>query len=178
MTRRASLLLLLLSLGLSAGCITEEDVGPMVVLPPEAYRYERFIESPTELSADRVLIEAVRAYRRDLAPIIDEDFHTKEITPDRITLRNRGSQGGRNPVSVSFRNMRIQAREQIEVVFSDVPLLKEQEQPPILLMVANGVAHFRGDGLDVTADRIVLRNHEIKSYLKDGREIPVRGGSR
>lgn len=178
MTRRALRLLLLPTLGLLAGCVTEEDPGLMVVLPPEAYRFERFIESPTELSADRIVVEAVRAYRKDLAPIIDEDFHTKEITPDRITLQNRSSSGGRHPVSVSFRSMRIRARDRIEVIFSDVPLLKDQEKPPILLMVANGVAHFKGDGLDVIADRIVLRNDEIKAYLKDGREIPVRGGLR
>ncbi len=114
----------LLALAGCAGCVTEEDPGALVVLPPEAFRYERFIESPTELNADRVVIKAVRAYRRDLAPVIDERHHSKEMTPDRLRLVNLGSSSRRIPVRLSFRNMQIKARERIEVIFSDAPLLR------------------------------------------------------
>ena len=158
-------------------CVTEEDVGPIVVLPPEAYRYERFIESPTELTADIVVVQAVRAYKRDVAPIVDEGAHIREITRDSLRLTNRSSRNSHSPVALSFRNLRIRARERIEVLFSDEPL-KEAENPPILLVVANGVANFRGDGVDVTADRIVIRNHEIRAFLKSGQAVPVQGGQR
>ncbi|MBI4878428.1 MAG: hypothetical protein HY812_02040 [Planctomycetes bacterium] len=156
----------------AAGCVSELDPGQVVVLPPEAYRSERFIEAECELSADRVVIEAVRAYRKDFAPIIDEDYHSKEITPDRITLVNLDSRFPQNPVTLSFRNMRVFGRERIEVVFSDAPLLKGEAEPLLLLLVGKGVAHFRGDGVDLTADRVVIRNDEVKGFMADGRPVP------
>jgi len=168
---------LAISLAVLPACVSEEDVGPVVILPPEAYRYERFIESPTELTADRVLVQAVTAYKRDVAPIVDESAHIKEITPNAVRLINRSSSNRHLPVSLSFRNLRIRARERIEVKFSDEPL-EEAESPPILLVIAEGVATFRGDGVSVTADRLVIRNDEIRAFLKSGQAIPVAGGRR
>ncbi len=155
----------------AAGCVTELDPGEIVVLPAEAYRYERFIEAESELSADRVLIEAVCAYRKDFAPVVNEDYHSKEITPDRITLVNLDTRFPQNPVTLSFRNMRVLGRERIEVRFSDEPL-KDQAQPVLLLLEATGVAHFRGDGVDVTAERVVIRNDEVRGFMANGRPVP------
>lgn len=164
--------------GIGFACVASEDPGPVVVLPPEAYRYERFIEAPTRLTADRVLVEAVLAYRKDVAPVINEDYHTKEITPDRIRLVNLDTRFTQNPVSLAFRNMQIRARQSIEVRFSNVPLLTEQEEPPVILVEAFGVVSLKGAGADVIAEKVVIRNHEVKAFLGDGREIPAEGRRR
>lgn len=163
---------LLVSL-LAPSCVQEVDPGPVVVLPEESIRYERFIQADTDLVADRVTIQAVTAYRKDVAPIVSEQLHTKHVTPDRIVLTSQDDRLRGQPVSVSFRNMRVRARERIEVVFSDVPLLTGSREGPLLLVVAEGIASFRGPGIDLVSDRIVIRNDEVKAFGPDGTERPA-----
>lgn len=161
---------------LFAGCVTVEDPGPVVVLPPESVRYERFIEAPSTLSADSVLVEAVTAYRKDMVPIINDDFHSKEVTRDRIRLVNLDARYGNQPVSLQFRNLRIQARERIEVVFSDQPLLRGDDEPSILIVIGKGVARLRGAGVDLVGEKIVIRNDQVQAFLADGRAVPGSSG--
>ncbi len=174
---QAHALLLASALFAGAGCITVEDPGPVVVLPPESVRFERFIEASSTLTADSVLIEAVTAYRKDMIPKANEDFHSKEVTRDRIRLVNLDARFANPPVSMQFRNLDIRARERIEVVFSDQPLLRGDDAPTVLTVIGKGVARLRGAGVDVIGERIVIRNDEVQAFLADGRPIPIEGGS-
>lgn len=172
---RKSVLLSVFGPVLLAACVQEIDTGPMVILPEESVRYERFIQADSDLMADRITIQAVTAYRKDVATIVNEQFHTKQITPTRITLTSRVDPLRGQPVSLSFRNMRVRAREKIEVVFSDVPLLGDSPDGPILLVVADGLASLRGGGVDAIADRLVIRNDQVKAFGADGNERPISG---
>ncbi len=170
---KTSVFLLLGALHALSACVQEIDPGPVVVLPEEAIRYERFIQADTDLVADRVTIQAVTAYRKDVAPIVNEHLHTKQITPTRIVLTSQDDRLRGQPVSVAFRNMRVRARERIEVVFSDVPLRGDSPDGPVLLVVAEGIASLKGGGVDLTSDRIVIRNDEVKAFGRDGQARPV-----
>lgn len=153
---------------LSIGCVQEVDHSSVVTLPPESYLYERFIDASVTFTADRITVEALRAYRKDCVVVVDKERHSREVGVSRIVLKNLDSGDPRNPVSLMFRNMRIKARERIDVVFSDLPLRRNDPSPVILLFVGDGVAHLRGDGVDLTASRIVIRNDEVRGFLKDG----------
>lgn len=158
-----------------AGCITEVDPGPTVVLPPEAVRFERFIDARGEFSADRVTIQAVTAYRREIAAITTEGYHTKRETPDRIELVNNQPDFKADPLRLAFRNLSVKARESIVVVFSDVPLLKQDPNPTLVLLEGEGLAHLKSSGVDLLADKVVVVNDDAKGFHADGR--PWTGGA-
>lgn len=160
-------LALAIVLGPLGACVTEVEPEPTVVLPASVVR---FIEEPTTLEADRVMIQAARQFRGEVAPSVDRDEHVKTITPDRLRLENRGDSMLAPPVRLSFRNLQVEARQHIEVRFSDKSLLKEDvDEAVAVLIVADGVAHMEGPGYELTAPRIVVRNDEVKAFGEDGR---------
>jgi hypothetical protein len=162
---------------LAASCIlllacTSEPAERVVVLPPEADRYERFINRATHLSADRITVHTLTAYRKDMGLAVDPDLHTQAISDTRITLKNEAPAALNNPVRVSFRNLFLAGREQIEIVFSDAPLLEGEKEPRIVRIVAEGVAHLDGDGVELIGDRIVVENDDAKAFTAEGRPLP------
>ena len=44
-------------------------------------RFERFIQADSDLSADRVTVQAVTAYRGDVAPIVAAALMLPDVTP-------------------------------------------------------------------------------------------------
>jgi hypothetical protein len=157
-----------------AACVTEVESPPVVSLPPEAHRFERFLEATSQITADRVTVQALTAYKKDIGIITTSGgYHLRREEPDRLSIVNQAPRHGSDPVRITFRNMRIDARERIDVVFSDLPLLELQdgEDPVLVLFAAEGLARFRGDGVDLLADRIVVRNDEARAFAKDGRAL-------
>lgn len=151
-------------------CVSELQTDQTVVLPVGV---DRFIDEPTEISADEVLIEAVRQFRAEVAPVVDRDYHSKTVTPDRIHLVNLDPSVAFQPVSLTFRNMHVTARRQIDVRFSDKSLLEKGAEADVLLLIANGVASLEGPGYDLTAPRIVIRNDQVRAYGEQGEAWPL-----
>lgn len=158
----------------SATCVTEKVAPPTVTLPKEAFRYERFIEATTLIDADDVTLQVLHAYRKDIGIATTEGSHLRRETPDRIELENKDPDDPSAPLRLSLRNMHVSARRSIKVVFSDLPLLRKEDPPIIVLAHAEGLVHFRGDGVDLHADKVIARNDQVKGYATDGREIESR----
>ncbi len=161
------------SLFSATGCVTEKASDEqIVVLPKDAIRFERFINTPTTLRADRVIVEAVTHYRKDMAPIVDTDLHSKTVTPTRIELVNHSDPLRGRPVALSFRELRIEARERIEVRLSDVTLLNDNPNPILVRVVGDGLAHLEGvGGVDVIGERVLVENDHAKAFNAEGKEI-------
>jgi hypothetical protein len=147
-----------------AGCITEVEGQPVVTLPKEAFRYERFIEAPTFLDADRVTIQALTAYRKDVGIATDRELHMRRETKDRIEVESKDPDSLGDPVKLSLRNMHVTARKSVTIIFSDLPLLRKDDPPVLVLVEAEGLVHFRGDGVDLHSDRVIVRNDEAKAF--------------
>lgn len=159
---------------MTANCVTEEVTQKTVTLPKEAYRYERFIEATTLVDADRVTLQLLHAYRKDIGIATTEGSHLRRETPDRIELENKNPDDPSAPMRLSLRNLHVSARQSIVVVFSDLPLLRNEDPPVLVLLNAEGLVHFRGDGVTLHADRVIARNDEVKGFASDGRAIDSR----
>ncbi len=172
LSRAALALLFCATATVASGCVTEPaEEENVVVLPADARRFERFIDAPTLVRADRVIVEAVTHYRKDMAPIVDRDQHSKTVTPTRIELVNHSDPLTGRPVALSFRNLRIEARERIEVRLSDVTLLNDNPKPILIRVVGDGLAHVEGTGVDVIGERILIENDQVKAFNAEGREL-------
>ncbi len=159
----------LLAVPLLAGaCTTEVEGPPMITLPKEAYRYERFIEATTFLDADTVTIQALTSYRKDVGIATDRDLHLRRELKDRIEIENKDPDAPGNPIKVSLRNLHISARKSISIVFSDLPLIRKEPEPVLVLVEAEGLVHLRGDGVDLHSDRVIVRNDEAKAFDAHG----------
>lgn len=155
----------------SAACVQQrEGAGPVVRLPPEAVRFERFLEGEGTLRADRVAVWLVRDYRRDVAPIVDEEAHVREITPDRIRLTAAGA-GRPPPVRLALRNLRIAARRSIDVRFSDRPLVESPDRPLLVHIVADGLAALDCAAGRLVGERIEIENDRATAYDAKGRRV-------
>lgn len=169
--RRAPGAALALLLFGSPSCVTEVDPGPIIELPASVVR---FIEEPTQIDADRILIEAARQFRGDIVPIVNRDEHLKVVTPDKIQLTNRGVPMVSPPVTLNFRDLLLRARERIEVRFSDKPLqVSDPADAVALLVIAEGIAHMEGPGYELTAQKIVIRNDEVRAFDENGESWAV-----
>jgi len=155
----------------SSTCATDEGER-VIVLPPEADRYERFINRVTRIVADRIEVRAINAYGRDVVPAVDPDTHTRKIESGHITVVNNDPGATRNPVRLSFRNLHLAGRQRIDVYFSDAPLERDDVAPVLVKVVATGVAQLVGDGVELVGDRVVVTNDDAKAFAEDGREIP------
>lgn len=167
--------LVLLGLAIAAsGCVSEVVAPPTVTLPKEAFRYERFLEATTLVDADRITLQLVHAYRKDIGIATTEGSHLRRETPDRIELENKDPDDPSAPLRLSLRNLHLSARQSIVVVFSDLPLLRNEDPPVLVLLSAEGLVRFRGDGVELLADRVIARNDEVKGFGADGRPIEAR----
>jgi hypothetical protein len=150
------------------GCVTEPATDESIVqLPPGSEEFERFINAPGQFTADRITIQALTAYRKDVAPVTSPESHLRSVTPDRIELTNKTPEVPGDPVRLSFRQLHLAARESLTVIFSDVPL-QHPERDPILLIVGNGVAKLVSPTETLLADRVVIRNGEAQAFRSDG----------
>jgi hypothetical protein len=157
------------AIGPLAGCVSEVEPQKTVTLPKEAYRYERFIEAATIIEADHVTVQLLTHYRKkDIAIVTSDAVHLKRETPDRIELKSRDESGFGDPLGLTVRNMNVRARRSITVIFSDVPLLRNEDPPVIVLVHAEGLVRFRGDGVELHEDRVIVRNDEVKGFSTDG----------
>ncbi|MCC7169780.1 MAG: hypothetical protein IT459_04960 [Planctomycetes bacterium] len=139
----------------------------VVRLPPGSEAFERFINAPGQFTADRITVQALTAYRKDVVPITSPESHLRTVTPDRIELVNKTPEVPSDPVRLSFRQFHLAARESLTVIFSDVPL-KHPERDPILLIVGEGVAKLVSPTETLLAERVVIRNGEAKAFRADG----------
>jgi len=168
--RRVGALMLLAAVVLPS-CVTEIDPGPIVELPVSVVR---FIDEPTLVEADKILVEAARQFRGEVVPIVNRDEHLKTVTPDKIQLINRGVPMISPPVTLNFRDMLLKAREQIEVRFSDKPLqVPDPADAVAVLVIADGIAHMEGAGYELTSHRIVIRNDEVRAFDENGEPWPL-----
>lgn len=167
----ATLRALALGVGCAIGlpaCVTEPAEDESVVrLPPGSEEFERFINAPGQFTADRITVQALTAYRKDVVPITSPESHLRTVTPDRIELVNKTPEVPSDPVRLSFRQFHLAARESLTVIFSDVPL-KHPERDPILLIVGEGVAKLVSPTESLLAERVVIRNGEAKAFRADG----------
>lgn len=170
-SRNARNLALVLCLGCGIGmlsCVTEPAEDDSVVrLPPGSEAFERFINAPGQFTADRITVQALTAYRKDVVPITSPESHLRTVTPDRIELINKTPEVPSDPVRLSFRQFHLAARESLTVIFSDVPL-KHPERDPILLIVGEGVAKLVSPTETLLAERVVIRNGEAMAFRADG----------
>lgn len=159
-------------LAAASGCVTEVEPPPSVTLPKEAFRYERFIQSYGGLlTADRVTVQAVTAYRKDIALAVTEGYHLKRELEDRIELVNKDPTFKTDPLRLMFRELKIEARQSITIVFSDLPLLRKEDPPVLLLFQAEGIARLRSDDEDLIADKLIMRNDEVRGFDANGRPL-------
>ena len=167
---RASAPLACLLIAAAAACVSEIDDGDVVVLPANV---DRFVQEPTRFVADEVVIECARQFRAEMAPSVNQDFHTKTITPDRIRLQNLEPGFSNQPVVLTFRNMEVKARQQIDVRFSDKSLIRDGEDAVVVLVIGHGVASLEGPGYEVTAPKVVIRNDRVAAFGANGESWPV-----
>ena len=159
---------------LAFGCTTERVAdGTIVQLPPGSEAFERYINSPGQLTADRIVVQTLTAYRGDVAPVTTPEAHTRSVTPDRIELKNKNQGGFADPVRLSFRSLHLAARDSLEVRFSDVPL-EHLDRDPIVLIIAEGVAKFDSVDTSLLAEKIVIRNGEALAFRADGQPMPAK----
>lgn len=154
------------------GCVTEPATDESIVrLPPGSEEFERYINAPGQFTADRITVQALTAYRKDVAPVTSPESHLRSVTPDRIELTNKTPGEPGDPVRLSFRELHLAARESLTVIFSDVPL-RHPERDPILLIVGEGVAKLVSPTGTLLAERVVIRNGEALAFRADGQPTP------
>ncbi len=175
MNRKSSLPRLaaaLVACGLAGpACVTEIEGQKSVTLPKEAFRYERFIEAAGYLDADSVTIQVLTAYRKDCGIATTASNHLRRETTDRIELENKDPDSPGDNLQLALRNLHVSARRSIVVVFSDLPLIRNEDPPVLVLVEAQGLVRFKSDGVELHADRIIVRNDEARAFTLDGRPV-------
>ena len=96
---------------------------------------------------------------------------------DWIELENKDPDSPGDNLQLALRNLHVSARRSIVIVFSDLPLIRKEDPPVLVLVEAQGLVRFRSDGVELHADRVIVRNDEARAFTQDGRPsgpVPAR----